>query len=190
MARIRRFVAVDTSPAVQRRAVQLQAKLRESQVQATWTDAENMHVTLQFLGDVPDTLIPEVCKRVASAAAPFTPFLVDFSQVGAFPALDRPRTVWIGVGQGAQELVDLQLAIQESLVEMRFPRERRTFKPHLTLARVREGGRRPSRLAELMAHYRDFRAESCEVAEALIFASYLDRTGANYQILGRAPLDG
>jgi 2'-5' RNA ligase len=190
MARIRTFIAVDTSPAVRRRAVDLQAKLRESQVNATWTDAENMHVTMQFLGDVDDTLIPEVCKRVASAAAPFVPFYIDFSQVGAFPAVDRPRTVWIGVDHGAQELVALQFAIQESLVEMRFPRERRTFKPHLTLARVREGGRRQSRLAELLAHYRDFKAESCDVSEVLIFASYLDRTGPSYQIMGRAPLDG
>ena len=190
MARIRTFIAVDTSPAVRRRAVDLQAKLRESQVNASWTDAENMHVTLQFLGDVDDPLIPEVCKRVASAAAPMVPFLVDFSGAGAFPAWERPRTVWIGVDQGAQELIELQFAIQESLVEMRFPRERRTFKPHLTLARVREGGRQQSRLAELIAQYRDFKAASCEVTEALIVASYLDRTGPTYQIMGRAPLEG
>ena len=190
MARIRTFIAVETSPAVQRRAAELQAKLRESQVNATWTDPENMHLTLQFLGDVEDTLVPEVCKRVAIAAAPFAPFFVDFSKAGAFPANDRPRTVWIGVDQGTQELIDLQFAIQESLVEMRFPRERRTFRPHLTLARVREGGRRQSQLSELLAHYRDFKAESCDVSEVLIFASYLDRSGPTYQIMGRAPLDG
>ncbi|MBI2479192.1 MAG: hypothetical protein HYV60_11330, partial [Planctomycetia bacterium] len=81
MARIRTFIAVETSPIVRRRAADLQAKLRESQVKATWTDAEKMHVTLQFLGDVEDTLIPEVCERVASAAAPFTPFHIDFAQL-------------------------------------------------------------------------------------------------------------
>jgi len=190
MVRIRTFIAVETSPAVRRRAADLQTKLRESQVNATWTDPENMHVTLQFLGDVDDTLIPEVCKRVEAVVTPFAPFFVDFSKAGAFPAIDRPRTVWIGVDQGTQELVDLQFAIQESLVEMRFPRERRTFRPHLTLARVREGGRRQSRLAELLAHYRDFKAESCDVAEVLIFGSFLDRSGPTYQVMGRASLEG
>lgn len=190
MARIRTFIAIDTSPAVRRRAAELQNKLRESNVDANWTEPENMHVTLQFLGDVDDPLIPEVCQRVASAAAPFAPFLVEFSKAGAFPSLDRPRTVWIGVDQGSQELVDLQLAIQESLVEMRFPRERRTYRPHLTLARVRKTGGGQKRLSELIAHYRDFKAESCDVPEVLIIASNLDRSGPTYQIMGRAPLEG
>jgi len=190
MARIRTFIAVETSPAVRRRAVDLQNKLRESEVKASWTDPENMHVTMQFLGDVEDTLIPEVCKRVATAAAPFEPFHVEFSRAGAFPGAERPRTVWIGVDQGSQELVDLQFAIQESLVEMRFPRERRTYRPHLTIARVRGGGSRQTRLADLIAHYRDFKAGSCDVSEVLILASYLERSGPTYQIMGRAPLDG
>ena len=190
MTRIRTFIAVETSPAVRRRAVDLQDKLRASEVKASWTHPENMHLTLQFLGDVDETLVPEVCRRVESAAAPFAPFQIEFSQVGAFPALERPRTVWIGVDQGSQQLVDLQFAVQESLVEMRFPRERRTYKPHLTMGRVREGGARQTRLAELIAHYRDFKAGSCDVNEVLIFASYLERTGPTYQIMGRAPLDG
>ncbi len=190
MARIRTFIAIETSPAVRRRAADLQNKLRESEVKATWTDPENMHITLQFLGDVDDTEIPEVCKRVAAAAEPFESFFVEFSKAGAFPGLEKPRTLWIGVDQGRQELVDLQHAIQESLVEMRFPRERRTYRPHLTIARVRESGPNVSRLAELLARYRDFKAESCDVSEVLIMASYLERTGPTYQIMGRAPLDG
>ncbi|MCA9122758.1 MAG: RNA 2',3'-cyclic phosphodiesterase [Planctomycetaceae bacterium] len=190
MTRIRTFIAVDTSPEVRRRAATLQDKLRQSEVKASWTHPENMHLTLQFLGDVDDPLIPEICQRVASATAPFAPFLVEFSKAGAFPAVDRPRTVWIGVDRGTQELVDLQLAIQESLVEMRFPRERRTYRPHLTIARVRESGRRQAKLSELLAHYRDFKAESCDIPEVLIMASNLDRIGPTYQVMGRAPLEG
>ncbi|MDA1050768.1 MAG: RNA 2',3'-cyclic phosphodiesterase [Planctomycetota bacterium] len=190
MTRIRTFIAVDTSPAVRRRAVALQDKLREGEVNASWTDPENMHVTMQFLGDVDESLIPEVCQRVAVAAAPFAPFDLEFARAGAFPALDRPRTVWIGVDRGSQKLVELQFAIQESLVEMRFPRERRTYKPHLTIARVRAAGPRQKRLSELIAHYHDFKAESCDVTEVVIFASYLERSGPTYQIMGRAPLAG
>ncbi|MBC8355164.1 MAG: RNA 2',3'-cyclic phosphodiesterase [Planctomycetes bacterium] len=190
MARIRTFIAVDVSPAVRRRAAVLQGKLAESEVNASWTDSENMHLTMQFLGDVDETDVPEVCKRVAVAAVPFAPFHVEFAQAGAFPAADRPRTVWIGVDQGNQELVDLHFAVQESLAEMRFPRERRTYKPHLTIGRVHDGGASRERLAELIAHYRDFNAESCDVTEVLIFASYLERSGPTYQIMGRAPLNG
>lgn len=190
MARIRTFIAIDTSPAVQRRAADLQNKLRESEAKATWTDPENMHITLQFLGDVDDPLIPEVCKRVAAAAAPFAPFQAEFSRAGAFPSIERPRTVWIGVDRGAEELVNLQQAIQDSLAEMRFPRERRTYRPHLTLARVRGGGKGQARLSALIARYRDFKADSCDVSEALIVASNLDRSGPTYQVMGRAPLEG
>ncbi len=190
MGRIRTFIAVDISAAVRRRAATLQDKLRESNVNATWTDPENMHVTLQFLGDVDEPDVPEVCKRVIRAAAPHAPMHLSFSRAGAFPAIDRPRTAWIGVDEGRQELIDLQLSVQESLVEMRFPRERRTYQPHLTLGRIREAGPRRDKLAELIAHYRDYGAESCDVTEALIFATYLDRSGPSYQIMGRAPLNG
>jgi RNA 2',3'-cyclic 3'-phosphodiesterase len=190
MARIRTFLAVNISVAIRRRAVELQKKLRQSEVDATWTEPENMHVTMQFLGDVDDALIPEVCQRVISTAAAFAPFQMSLAQAGAFPSLGRPRTVWIGVDEGHQELVDLQFALQESLVEMRFPRERRTYKPHLTIARIREGGPRQQRLSELITHYEDFKTESCAVAEAIIFSSYLERSGPTYQVMGRAPLHG
>ncbi|MEO8498974.1 MAG: RNA 2',3'-cyclic phosphodiesterase [Planctomycetota bacterium] len=190
MARIRTFIAVETSPAVHRRVADLQNKLRESEAKANWTDLDKIHITLQFLGDVDETEIPEVCNRVAKAAEPFEPFLAEFSKAGAFPSLEKPRTVWVGVEAGREELVDLQNAIQESLVEMRFPRERRTYRPHLTIARVRGVGPHQTRLAELLAHYRDFKADSCDVSEVLIMASYLDRAGSTYQVLGRAPLEG
>lgn len=190
MARIRTFIAIDISPAVRRRAAVLQDKLRESEVNASWTDPENIHVTMQFLGDVDETLVPEVCKRVAAAAAPFAPFHASFAQAGAFPAADRPRTVWIGVDEGRENLVELHHAVQESLIEMRFPRELRTYKPHLTIGRIRDGGARRLRLTELLAHYHDFKADSCEVTEVLIYASYLERSGPTYQIMGRAPLEG
>ncbi len=190
MARIRTFVAVDISSAVRRRAANLQDKLRESKVNASWADPENMHVTLQFLGDVDETEVPEVCKRVIRAAEPHEAMHLSFAQAGAFPALDRPRAVWIRVDEGRQQLIDLQFSIQESLVEMRFPRERRTYQPHLTLGRIREAGPRRDKLAELIAHYHDYGAESCDVTEVLILASYLDRSGPTYQVMGRAPLNG
>ncbi len=190
MARIRTFIAVEVSPAVCHRASELIAKLQASEVKCTWTAPENMHVTLQFLGDTDDTLIPDVCRRVAQAAAPFEPFEMAFSQAGAFPAPDRPRTVWLGVDAGAEKLVRLQFAIQESLVELRFPREHRTFKPHLTLGRVRDGSPRSQRLAELLAQYRDYKASESDVSEVVIVGSFRDKSGPMYQIIGRAPLEG
>jgi 2'-5' RNA ligase len=190
MGQIRTFIAVDVSAEVRARANDLANRLRVSDVKANWTKPENMHLTLKFLGDTDETLIPDVCRRVAQAAKPFTPFRLVFGEAGAFPKIDRPRTVWLGVTEGDEPIVELQSAIEDTLADLRFPREHRRFKPHLTIGRVRGGGPKQEELGRLIAGNAEFDAHSCQVSELLIFASYLEPAGPTYQILGRAPLEG
>ena len=189
MDRIRTFVAVEISPAVRGRAGDLVNRLRASGVKASWTRPENMHLTLQFLGDTDETLLPDVCRRVQEAAAGFSPFTLTFGRAGAFPSARRPRTLWLGVTEGLEPIRDLQAAIEKSLRKLGFRGEHRQYQPHLTLGRVREGGP-PAALAELIAANSDFDAGACEIDEVLVFSSQLEPAGPIYGVLGRAPLRG
>lgn len=192
MPRIRTFIAVELSPSVKGRAEELIARLRVAAAEVNWVKPPHMHLTLKFLGDVPDTETPDICRVVAKAAASVPPFEILCRGVGAFPSNDRPKTLWIGVGDGAQQLVELQAAIDDALKsELGYGRELRAFHPHLTIGRVKRelpGGR--GDLAHLLDKYADFDADLAIIDEVVTFASFLGRAGPTHEALDRAELKG
>ncbi|HEX3996927.1 MAG TPA: RNA 2',3'-cyclic phosphodiesterase [Pirellulales bacterium] len=190
MSVFRTFVAVETPSEIRHRAAALLERLKASGAKVRWADTETMHWTLNFLGDVPDTEIAAVCECVTKAVAPFSPFDLEISHCGAFPSSGRPRTLWLGVGDGAAALIELQAALERDLAQLGFRPEARQFKPHLTLGRVRDGSMGLDELAELVRHHADFSAGEMYVDEIVVFSSQLERTGAVHTPLGHAPLGG
>ncbi len=188
MSLIRTFIAVDISAEVRARAAALIERLQASEVKASWTRPENMHLTLKFLGDTPDAKIADVCRAVAAAAQSQAPLQMRLAGAGAFPRLASPRTAWIGVTDGGEQLGQLQQALEDELYEAGFSRERRRFVPHLTLGRVRAGGPAMQELGRLIDQNSDFDAGACWIEEVVTYASSLEKTGPVYQVMGRAPL--
>ena len=187
MARTRTFVAVETTAEIRRRAAELAALLSGVAGDVKWVATENLHWTLQFLGEVEDLEIPELCAEVAMAAAECEPFELAAAGAGAFPSADRPRTLWIGAGQGADEMMALQTSIERRLKKRGYRAENRRFVPHLTLGRA--GRLRNSQsLVEELAALADYEAGVMLVDEVTVFASRLTRDGSLYEPLGRAPL--
>lgn len=98
---------------------------------------ELMHVTLAFLGWVSDDRLADAAAAARAAAARNAPFELSLDHAGRFPAVGRPRTVWLGAGKGADKLTALAVEIAEGLRARSFALEDRPFTAHLTLARVR-----------------------------------------------------
>jgi 2'-5' RNA ligase len=188
MTNIRTFVAVEINQEVRRRAADLIRRLDEAGGDVKWVETDRMHITLKFLGDVPETEVTEVCRAVAGAVEGFGSFEVRLRGAGAFPTVERPRTIWIGVDEGGDELIELQERIEAGLARLDYPPEARRFRPHLTLGRIRRGGRRLSRLTELLTRYGDFDARSARICEAIVFSSELTRQGPVYMPMGRSKL--
>ncbi len=185
--RIRTFIAVDISPEIRRSALRLIEMLRPAADGVKWVAAENLHWTLQFLGDVDELDIPEVCRAVSKAAAELEPFEIEARGAGAFPSNDRPRTLWLGAANGSREMVALHAAVQRRLAKRGFRSEARRFVPHLTLGRA--GRSTSSRAVEdQLAQLADFEAGTMLVDEVAVYASRLGPEGPTYEILGRAPL--
>jgi 2'-5' RNA ligase len=189
MSRIRTFVAVTTSPDVRRRALELVELLRGTAGDVKWVEAENLHWTLQFLGDVDELDTPAVCEAVAAAVSDLDPFELEAHGAGAFPSADRPRTLWLGAGGGSKEMIALQEAIQRRLGKLGFRGEARRFVPHLTLGRAGRRGR-PESLAAELSGLADFDAGSMLVDEVTVYSSRLGREGPTYEVLARARLSG
>ncbi|MBW3598863.1 MAG: RNA 2',3'-cyclic phosphodiesterase [Planctomycetes bacterium] len=186
MQPLRTFIAVDISPSVASKIGKLVAELRGGPAKVKWTRETNIHLTLQFLGDVEPERTPEIAAAVAEAAAEVEPFEVVYHGIGAFPTLERPRTLWIGVADGREALCELQGRIEAAMTEQGFRPEARQYHPHLTLGRVRHS--RPREIAQMLEGREDFHAGSSDVSEAVLYSSELGREGPTYTALARAPL--
>lgn len=191
MATIRTFVAIELPGSVKARAKLIINELKQAGAKVTWVKPEQLHLTLKFLGDVPESDIPAVCRVVQEAVREFEPFELVFRGCGAFPTTAKPRTIWIGVEQGEEELRVLQEAIDIGLKKLRFPREVRRFQAHLTLGRVRESGPAATELGAMIERLGEFDGDLTAVDEVVTFASFPDKKlGTMHDALGYAELRG
>jgi 2'-5' RNA ligase len=190
MPRVRTFIAVEMSPRVITRAGDLIDKLRVAAAEINWVRPQQMHLTLKFLGDVPDTETPDICRVVAEVAAGFEPFEITCRGAGVFPNLREPRTLWIGIEDGADELKRLQAEIDDALkAKLGYAKEQRGFHPHLTIGRVkRELPGAHGQLAELVEKNAHFDADLAIIDEVVTFASFLGRGGPKHEPLDHAEL--
>lgn len=189
MARIRTFVAIEIPNDVRDRTVRLIDKLSDTTDSVRWVDPENLHVTVKFLGDVDDTEIYQVCRSVADATSQHASFVANCESLGAFPKLEKPRTVWLGVHDEQDQLISLFQSVDESLKKsMGFPLEVKQIRPHLTLGRLRYGRKDTAELTEQIKSLAEYQAGAVPVDELIIFASELTRQGPVYNVLGRAAL--
>jgi 2'-5' RNA ligase len=184
--RWRCFVAIDlTDPA--RSAVDAYLReLRTTMPGVAWTRSENLHLTLAFLGDVAAASVPDVTARLAAALAGVGGFAARATGVGAFPSLARPQVLWVGIA--APPLLVLADVVQEACAAAGIPRERRPFRPHVTLGRVRtrtRGGRADLALLARDGD-RDFGAATIE--RVILYRSELGHGGARHSPLAAFPL--
>jgi 2'-5' RNA ligase len=107
----------------------------------SWTKDEQLHFTLAFLGEQPEDALARLREAAAPCAA-LHAFDLILSGAGAFPDPRRPRVLWVGAEQGARELEDLAACLARGLRAAGFALEKRPFRAHLTVARVRPGGER------------------------------------------------
>jgi 2'-5' RNA ligase len=185
---VRTFVAVETSAAVRQRAAELIGIFAATGAKVSWVQPHNLHLTLKFLDEVRLNSIPEVSAAVQKAAAEFEPFDLEIRTAGAFPSAGRPRTLWLGTGQGSEPLSKLHAALEATLKSIGFPKEHRRFAAHLTIGRVRGPSPSLSEFGLLIRQHADFTAGQFHVAELVVFSSQLTPQGPIYEVLSRAAL--
>ena len=189
-SKTRTFVAIEAVDEVYMRALQAIDLLSGKAENVKWVAPENLHWTLQFLGDITDEEMAESCRIVGRVAARHEPFVLSATGVGAFPKVERPRTLWLGAGQGSDAFCRLQAELEEELSQLGFRGENRRFVPHLTLGRLGRGSHGGQRLADRVVELAKFDGGTMEIDEVKVFASILERDGPAYHVLCSAPLGG
>jgi 2'-5' RNA ligase len=190
MARLRTFIAVDLGKTLRDRCVALQENFTRAGADVKWVEPDNLHVTLLFLGEVNDRDVPAMCAAVEEVCARLSPFSLTVEGAGCFPNPRRPRVVWVGIGEGTQEMVALHDALEGPLLDLGcYRREERQYVPHVTLGRVKS--ERPTdRLAVALAKQCGWKGGQVTVKEVLVLSSELRPQGPVYTVLSRARLRG
>jgi 2'-5' RNA ligase len=188
MARLRTFIAVDLAEDVRDRLLALQEKLNQTGTDVKWVEPENLHVTLLFLGEVVDRDLHAICKGVAEACAELPAFPMTVEKLACFGNPRRPRTLWVGVGEGQEEMVALHDALEPPLLDLGcYRREDRPYTPHITLGRVKSERATEDLVAALTKHA-SWRAGAMQVDEVRVMSSELTPEGPEYTVLSRVPL--
>ncbi len=136
---IRTFIAIDLSDDVRAAIEEAQTRLKQSPVgvKISWTKVANLHLTLQFLGYVEETVVEKIKPALRLVAAQHQPFDVSVQGAGGFPNEKRPRVVWVGCSDDGNRLPVLARAVQTATQPLGFVPEHREFSAHLTLGRIR-----------------------------------------------------
>ncbi len=157
---MRLFFAVALPDAVREKLAALEEALGKNSPGApvSWVVPANIHLTLRFLGEVQDTLLPRLTEAARAVAATVPPFSLVLEKVGTFGGRASPRVVWVGVRDdaGKARLREVAEGLERAARRLGFAAEERPFSAHATLARIRDGrsrGRKgeKSALAPLVA---------------------------------------
>jgi 2'-5' RNA ligase len=188
---MRLFIAADlsesTRAAFDDAASQVRAALPGAPAgpRLTWVSPPAAHVTLRFIGEVGDAVLPAIESALMPAVAQ-EPFEVTWQPIGTFPAGRRPRVVWMGALDGGDGLVTLAARIDESLRGVLSKREGRPFAPHITIARVKDAGRGVD-WRRVVAGVRS-RATVTHVDHVTLYQSHVGPKGSTYTVRLRIPL--
>jgi len=187
---MRCFVAIDIPEDVRAALGDLQKEIagrvdiRRGDVK--WVEPEGMHLTLKFLGEVPDNQIAGVCNTVKEVAARHTAFDFDVKEVGSFGG-QSARVLWVGAGLDCPEMLQLQQDLEEQLAQAGWPKEGRQFSGHLTLCRIRNS-KAGEKLAQITAQYTDFDLGTVRGDSLSVYESQLRPEGPIYARLGNYTL--
>jgi 2'-5' RNA ligase len=193
---MRLFVALDLEEEIRRGVARFIEDLRELAPQARWVNAESLHVTLKFIGEVPEARVKEI--QTALSGVRWARTALEFQNCGFFPTAKAARVFWIGIT--SPTLAQLATKVQEAVAEIGIPKEKRDYSPHVTLARAPGGSgapgwRKSDRNNRLFVKLQERIAQSPAPAfgrmtarEFFLYRSELARSGARYTKIARFAL--
>lgn len=189
MRQMRLFIAVNFPDEIKRALGSFIKTLSKVPSDLKWVGEENLHLTVQFLGNVSEEQVPAVSTALQNSMAGIAPFKLILEGVGAFPSVERPRVLWVGISGETTSLFLLHRQVQREMGLLGFEPEKRKFSPHLTLARARS----PYGFSDVMEQAQGVTGTgkvfgTARIASIELMLSELQAKGPRYLVLSRVPL--
>jgi 2'-5' RNA ligase len=176
---IRAFVALCLPADIIDHVAGLQSTLKARGLQLRWVKPRNLHLTLKFLGETPVTAVADVGLALRRASRDTAPLALSLQGMGAFPGIRRARVLWVGLGGQVEALQSLYSRIEDELANLGLAREKRGFKAHLTLARMK-GPVAPGDLLAAMEETGNYEPRPFLARRLTLYKSELRPQGAVY----------
>ncbi len=183
---IRCFIAIKLPEGIRRSIADLIAELRKAGTDVSWVPTEKIHLTLKFLGNTDDSLIPKLKERISKKLSHYNAFYIKIGGVGCFPSEKRPRVLWVGI-ENSDLLKSIQKDIDTEVAEFGFALDNRLFSPHLTIGRLRS----QKGISEMIRRFAEFRTAdfgAVEVKSIHFMKSELKPAGAEYTSIAEIPI--
>ncbi|RPH95130.1 RNA 2',3'-cyclic phosphodiesterase [candidate division KSB1 bacterium] len=182
---MRLFIAIDLPEDWKRLLAQPETSIGWLGRGVKWVDPHSTHLTLKFLGEVEEKMLPDIQAGMATACREVESFSMQLKGTGVFPNAKMPRVYWVGI-DAPPNLMTLQARIEQEMETLGFEKEERAFKPHLTLARIKDPAGK-QRMTEALLSYK-IESGAVTVRETLLMRSHLSSEGARYEAMWRCPL--
>lgn len=184
MTKFRGFIAIDI-PSSQK-IVELSNQIKNSGANVKLVELENIHITLKFLGDTEEQYVDKIEEIIKKSIEGIEPFEIKLTGAGVFPNPNYIKVMWIGIKDNG-ELSKISSNINGKLTGLAFEKEKRSFSPHLTIARVRSA-RNKEKLVEIVEKYRETEFTTAKVDSIKLKRSELTPKGPIYTTLKEVKL--
>ncbi|MBI4597212.1 MAG: RNA 2',3'-cyclic phosphodiesterase [Candidatus Omnitrophica bacterium] len=184
---MRAFIGIGLSEEARAALTVLQQELSKSHADVKWVDAEQLHVTLKFLDEITEAQRQQVEGFLMKIAQHTSAFTMGLQELGAFPSLNDPRIIWVGVSEGKNDVIRLADAIEKESRALGLKKEEWPYSAHATIGRVRsprgkhdfiEGLRNP--------HWTP--PTAWQATSVTLYQSVLTSAGPTHSVLAEIPL--
>ena len=186
--KIRSFIALELSDEIKTELDRIEGVLKKSDANVKWIKPGSIHLTLKFLGYITEEKIASISEKIERIASETSPFDIVLNEIGVFPTWDRARVIWVGVGEGSGNVETLAGMIEEAMSEEGFEKEKRSFRSHLTLGRVRSPKNKEKLEKEALSV--EVKPAKSHISKIILFKSDLSPEGAVHTPLYTASFSG
>jgi 2'-5' RNA ligase len=183
---MRLFIASPLTEKIEEFLAEIILNLKEKRGRVKWVNPKNIHLTLKFLGDTDEKLLGSIKNAIEETTSRHKKIESTINKIGVFPNLNSPRVIWAGLSEGIEALKSLARDTENGMVKLGFEKEKRPFKSHLTLGRVKEASG-PHDLCEAIKNYK-LTPQEMFFDRIILFKSTLTPSGPIYDRLFEANL--
>ena len=184
---MRTFIAIALPQEMRDYLACIQAELKKCQADVKWVQPENIHLTLKFLGERDEKKIERIKEILQETVREKAYFVLHLCNIGAFPKIDFPRVIWVGIDKGDKETKALALELEDKIAKLGIPKEDKPFSSHITIARIRSPANRESLVQELK-RTPTLEGKEFLVTKITLYKSTLTPKGPIYEVLKEASL--
>ncbi len=179
---MRLFIGIAIPDDIKQNILEFQKQLKQKGVKGHWRKPDNLHITLEFLGEQYESSIAILSEALSGVAKNHNALELSISGLGAFPSFKRPHTLWTGITGDVGNLKSLQKSLHDELLKKSFNLDNRDFKPHITLAS------RPGIKGVDLSEHKEVLLGNYKADEIVLFESKVEDNKRRYIELFNAPL--